>query len=178
MMASEGICKGFFSGDNFDNRIFAHLSCVLDPVRTWLSVLLSLHCWASSASLVLAAKNYSSSSVLVVHLPRSLFWMQGPFRGQLHLPTLLLSACPSSFQPQWYQLGLCFQVRTQASVSAFLTASTWCGLSIDIWALASIHSTRLVNLNGRVQIPASANFKHCFLTSKLGMIIFNSRGCL
>lgn len=156
-----GICKGFFSRRNFDNRIVAHLCCLLDRVRT-------LHCWASSASLVLAAKNYSSSSVLVVHLPCSLFWVQGPFRDQLHLPTLLLSACPSSFQPLWYQLGLCFQVRTPASVSAFLTASTRCGLITDIWALASIHSTRLVNLNGRVQIPASANLKHCFLPPSWG----------
>lgn len=132
------------------------------PCRDPALCTVALHCWASSASLVLAARNYSSSSVLVVHLPCSLFWVQGTFRDQLHLPTLLLSACPSSFQPLWYQFGLCFQVRTPASVSAFLTASSQCGLVTDIWALASIHSTRLANLNGRAQIPASATWSIVF----------------
>lgn len=163
-----GICKGFFSRGDVDNRIFAHLCFLLDPVRTRLSVLLSLRCWASSASLVLAAKNYSSSSVLVVHLPCSLFWVQGPFRDQLHLPALLLSACPSSFQPPWYQLGLCFQVRTQAAVNAFLIASTWCGLIIDIWALASIHSTRLVNLMAGFKSQLQLTWSIVFLPPNWG----------
>lgn len=108
MMASD-LRDFFFSRGNFDKRIFAHLCFLLDPVRMRLSVLPSLHCWASSASLVLAAKNYSSSAVPAVHLPCSLFWVQGPFRDQLQLPTLLLSACPSSFQPPWYPLGCVFK---------------------------------------------------------------------
>lgn len=127
-----GIFKGFFSTSNFENRIFAHLLLFWpDLVRTQLSVLLALnaeHHLLPWSLLPRIRVPLLSLWFLGVDCPSALFRFGCRYPWDwLHLLTRL-PLCLSIFLLTTVPTGAVFQVRTQASVSAFLIASTLCSL--------------------------------------------------